>query len=110
METKFKLEDYDAKIVTSVKLDVLQFDRMVKQAYGRDPEFVALQEANNNSQYEFDVSKPEKFLLFNSESQNKKAEAIRSGKYPDYSAKKIFECLVEDEFIPPAIYTVEVSW
>ena len=55
------LTKYNAEIVTTAKLDYDDFERLVEDHYGTNPEFVATEEANNYSEYEFDYSTyPEK--------------------------------------------------
>lgn len=103
---------YRAEVVTSIHLDSYQFDRLVEDTYGTDPEFVAAQEANNNSSYEFDYSKyPEESYDYIVDDKERIQSEIRSGVYPRYGAVgKIITTLIDDGVIPPANYIIKVSW
>jgi hypothetical protein len=92
-------------VVTRTVINSDDFDEFVKSKYGGNFEFVAEQEANNNSHYKFEV--PCQYL--NSWDIPRIAE-IRKGKYPAYFVNLVFQCLYEDGFLPEGKYTVECSW
>ena len=88
-------------------IDYHDFEDFVQQCYGGNFEFVAVHEANNYSQYEFNA---EKIADENNIVHKDTYKKIRSGKYPDYSVPQIFDCLCQDGFIEAGKYIVKVSW
>lgn len=79
------------------------FDSFVESKYGGNLEFVAQQEANNYSNYDF--SAPNMAMFFDDE-----AKDIREGKYKNHSVHQIIQVLFEDGFIEEGEYIIRVSW
>lgn len=96
-----------AKLIGKVEkvtiIDSNDFDDFVNETYGGDFEFVAVHEANNYSQYRFNV--PNMAMLFGDDAKN-----IRSGKYKTHCVHQLFKCLYEDGHIKKGNYTINVSW
>jgi len=91
------------KSKTIFTIDCNDFDRFVESKYEGNLEFVAQHEANNYSNYDFEV--PNKAMFFSNE-----AEEIRNGDYNNHSVHQIFQVLFEDGFIEEGEYLIEVSW
>lgn len=93
-----------AKKVTATVIDSNDFDRFVELKYGGSFEFVAIHEANNDSQYRF--SAPNCNMDFGGENEAK----IRQGIYPTYCTHALFNVLHKDGHIEAGEYIIEVSW
>ena len=89
------------KCIVEVEYD--DFNDFVNETYGGGFEFVAQQEANNYSSYEF--SAPNKAMFFGDEGKD-----IRNGDYKNHSTHKIIQCLYEDGLIDEGEYIIKVSW
>ena len=92
-------------VKTKTIIDSDDFNEFVKSKYGGDFEFVAEQEANNDTHYTFEV--PNKYI---NTWDVPVMENIRKGKYKTFYVHLVFQCLFEDGFIPAGTYDVEVSW
>lgn len=86
-------------------VDYNDFDRFVQQVYGdRNYEFCAVQEANNDSYYRFNVTG--RVPDYN----QRDAQRIRDGHIDTYRNHLLFNVLCQDGYIEPGTYLVEVSW
>lgn len=109
---KADLKKYNAVTITSIHMDYDDFDQLVEDHYGVNPEFVASFEADNGGSYTFEYSNyPEKDSYdFVGEDKAQVQAQIRQGDYPDYRLGKIFATLIDDGIIDPAHYTINVNW
>lgn len=100
------------EIETVYTVDYRDLEEFVKNIYGGDYEFVAVQECSNDTDHKFTVDG--KMCLSSSEKLNeykrKDAEKIRSGQYPNYCNNLLLDCLVVDGYIQPGTYLIQVSW
>jgi len=94
---------YETKTINVIDYHVLE--RFVSEVYkATDYDFVATQEGNNDSQYEFNPSG------IIEEYDSSIAFDIRSGLIKTYQNSVLFNCLVADGHIPSGTYIVKVSW
>lgn len=108
---KHKAKIITAKIITTVLNGYNNFEKLVEEVYGSDPEFVAREEANNYSSYEYDFSKyPHRDYNFVAVTKEKIQEDIRQGDFKNYSINQIIATLIDDGHIPISHYTIRVSW
>ncbi len=85
-------------------VDYGSFEHFVISIYGGDYEFTAVQEANNDSSYSFNVTGEI------SEYQEDTVLKIKSGKYPTYCNRILLNLLVREKFIEPGEYLIKVCW
>jgi len=92
------------KVLNTTVVDYHEFENFVQACYGGIYDFVAIHEANNYSQYEFNANN------VNSDFHEVTYEKIRKGEYPEYSTVQLFDCLCQDGFLLAGSYTIKVSW
>ena len=84
-------------------IDSQNFKRFVESIYGGSYDFESCEESNNDSSHKFSVSKDD--YLYDDD-----AKKIRSGNYPDFSARNLLRCLLEDGHIEEGTYIIDVCW
>jgi hypothetical protein len=89
---------------TIFKVEYSDFDNFVAEIYGGDFEFIAEQEANNYSSYEF--SAPNMNIDFHGKQEAK----IRSGEFSNVSVESLFNVLLKDGHIEKGDYVINVFW
>lgn len=93
-----------AEIKTIFKVDYGDFEDFVKEIYGGDFDFVADQEADNYSSYEF--SAPNMHVDF----EGKHEEKIRKGDFNGVPIHALFNVLLKDGHIEAGDYLIDVLW
>ena len=93
------------RVKTRFEVDYGDFDRFVEEIYGGRFEFVAINEANNYSNYTFEVTEEDI-----NDIDEEDEIAIRKGKYPMYCAHTVFALLCKDGYIPKGEYIIDVFW
>lgn len=88
-----------AKVKTSFFVDADDFNKFVEECYGGSFEFMAIQEANFNVEYEFTA--PNMHMDFEGKNEKKIRE---EGKYPMWCTHLLFNMLHKDGFIPAGTY------
>lgn len=91
--------------ITKIEIDSDDYNSFISGIYGGDCEFVAIEEANNNSSYSYSVPNEHPMEMH----EEDKAD-IRKGIYKNYTTQRQFECLFEDGFIEAGEYTIVCSW
>ena len=95
------MTEFKKKVIYTI--DYNDFEDFVMSKYGGNFNFVAQQEADNYTSYDF--SAPNMAMLFNTE-----ADDIRDGKYKNHSVHQIFQVLLLDGHIEAGDYLIKVSW
>lgn len=88
------------KKITYIEMDYHEFDELVKEKYGIETEFVANQEANNDSEYSFNVDG--KLSDYQREDWEEKNFQYGNG--------LLLNKLCEDGHIEPGKYLITVCW
>ena len=97
-----------SRIKTVIEVEFGDFDNFVSEIYGCNYEFVAEEEANNYSNYNYPISKKDKYDKWEIEAMEK----VRAGDVYGYgvSASDILQTLLEDGHIVEGEYLINVSW
>ena len=101
---------FPAKSKTMVHIDAFALEKWFKNIFGKELEFVATTECDNDSSHEFDVSADG---IVDNSTYNKDTEAFIYGdrKYaPSYGINSVLNVLCRDGFIPAGEYVISVSW
>jgi hypothetical protein len=94
-------------------MDEHDLDQWVRKVWGKDLEFVALQECSNDTSHEFTIYPPEKTALTNKDDENAEVEAFLYGPkkhIQGWGAHQLFQYLGEKGILPVGKYVVRVSW
>jgi hypothetical protein len=82
-----------------------EFEKIVKEHYGQEYEFVADVECGNDSDHTYKIEK-EELSKWNTEDLT---EFKLTGKY-GWLARTLFQDLVNKDILQPGAYVVQVSW
>ncbi len=92
------------EVKTIYEVDYWDLDELVQGLYDKDYEFPDVQEASNDSSYQFKVTGE----IREWDVQN--ADAIRGGNIPHYSNRLLMNVLAADGHIEKGDYVIKVSW
>lgn len=84
-------------------VDADNFNTFVEECYGGSFEFMAIEEANFNVDYEF--SAPSVVMDFDGEVE----KSIRNGEYPNYCTHILFNILLKDGYIEEGNYMIKIE-
>jgi len=101
--TEVKLESVTK---TTIHIDCFNLEKWFSNVFGKDLEFCATMECNNDSSHDFDVDGDADLC-------NGKAEEFIYGnaKYPpNYGISSVLNVLCRDGFIPVGEYIINVCW
>jgi hypothetical protein len=99
---------FRAETKTTVHIDAFALEKWFKSVFGKELEFVATTECDNDSSHEFDVDG-----IVDNNTYDKQAEAFIYGdrkSAPNYGINSVLNVLCRDGFIPAGEYVVSVSW
>lgn len=104
--SKSEISRFTKEVVYGINED--EFNKVVESAYGGSFDFVAIQEANNDSCYKYNVNRDKSLGLSQYHLSN--MALVRAGHYRGFCTSAVFQCLLEDGYIEEGIYSIEVSW
>jgi len=99
---------FEAGVVVVYETDYWKFDRMIEQAFGQDFNFVADQEARNDTQHVFDLR--EEYMYRMDEYDMADVAAFQLTGEGNCMADKLLRHLVRSYQLPKAKYIINVSW
>jgi len=85
-------------------VDYSDFEKFVESIWGGSFEFVAIEEAHNDSEHLYQATGD---II---DSYEADLEDIRNGEYENYCTQEVFNLLVDEKYIEPGTYLIKVSW